>query len=245
MCPGDWNQQGPSSSVCQWLVLSQAVCWYFILSFFCCCVTDRAATDPTAEMLLLHLHSLESSSLPTECSFLLGRNLWIFPFKTKSFKIQNLHVVIQSESIANGLCVRRKQPQGCARGRWGFQEALGICHGTVCCHEKFCWVPHPGEQPLPSRQPVRGFPQRVEFGTAALGSSTYNTLRDVSAPQQQLWESEVYLFIFIYFFIRLQVGLMIVKVYSRLGGFFFSTQLFTAVRAVSCCVYSLGGKSRK
>lgn len=71
--------------MCQWLVLSQAPCWYFILSLFTAYVTDRAVTDPSAEMLLLHLHSLESSSLPTQCSLLLGRNLWIFGYKIKSF----------------------------------------------------------------------------------------------------------------------------------------------------------------
>lgn len=157
-------------------------------------------------------------------------------------------MVIQSESIANGLCVRRKQPQGCARGRWGFQEALGICQGTMCCHEKCCWVPHPGEQPLPSRQPVRGFPHRVEFGTAALGSSTYNILRDCQCSSTAAVgiRSSLFIIYFFYFFIiRLQVGMIIVKAYSRFFFFFFSTQLFTATRAVSCCVYSLGGKSRK
>lgn len=34
MCPGGWNQQGPSLSVCQWLVLSQAafgICPFLLL----------------------------------------------------------------------------------------------------------------------------------------------------------------------------------------------------------------------
>lgn len=47
----------------------------------------------------------------------------------------------------------------------------------------------------------------------------------------------------LFIFIRLQVGVMKVKAYSRLV--LFSTQPFIAIRAVSWCVHSLGGKSRK
>lgn len=63
-------------------VTSSMLVFHLVLA---ACVTDRAVTDPSAEMMLLHLHSLESSSLPMQCSLLLERNLWIYAYKTKSF----------------------------------------------------------------------------------------------------------------------------------------------------------------
>lgn len=60
------------------------------------------------------------------------------------------------------------------QGQVGLTGGLGICHGSM--NAAGCQT-H-GEQPLLTAQPVWGLPQRVEFGTAALGSSTSNNLKD-------------------------------------------------------------------
>lgn len=129
-------------------------------------------------------------------------------------------------------------PRTCARSWWALQETLGIGHGPMCCHKKSAGCQTHGEQALPTSQPVWGYPQRVEFGTAALGFSTYNNLKDYQCSLTASMGSKRSLF----FFISLQVGLMKVKAYSRLG-FFLNSALHG--RQSCRCVHSLGRKSRK
>lgn len=110
----------------------------------------------------------------------------------------------------------------CARGRWGLQEALGICHG------RSGMVPNPWGTATAHQSACVGL--SPESGTAALGPSTYNNQCSLTA-YMGIRVKEDYLF-----FIRLQVGLMKVKAYSRLV-FFLNSALH---RTVSQCIPWVG-----